>query len=188
MPHDLRKYAVHEAGHCLFNYVNGCRLVSVSVSPDGMNNVTLINHPIFKRLHQISYTHILMKKWVGGLLAGPAAEMYLDNGLWKELPSFLEDDICLAMQSMKSRGWSPPNGCTPGQFFKDYGCTSGQFFKDWGSWARCFTISRWREISLLADELERKLKLSGVECAKFLESIWPEPLPPGVLPWQEHKS
>ena len=177
MPHDLRKYAVHEAGHCLFNYVNGCRLVSVSVSPDGMNNVTLINHPIFKRLHQISYTHILMKKWVGGLLAGPAAEMYLDNGLWKELPHFLEDDVKVAMQSMQSRRWSPPNGYTCDQFFKEH-----------GAWVRAFVISRWREISLLADELERKLQLSGAVCAKFLEEIWPEPLPAGVLRHWEHKS
>ena len=175
MPHDLRKYAVHESSHAIFHWVNSGRLISVTISRDGLNNTTLLNHPVFKVLHKISFDHAALKSWVTGLLAGVAGEMHLTNELWQEVPTFLEDDIRLAMQAMKSRGWIPP-----------IGYTCNQFFKNFGYWARVFTVSRWPEIMLLADLLESKLQLSGKDCARFLEEIWPESLPAGILPWDQH--
>ncbi len=177
---DFLSTCIHESAHFCKNWFDGSILRSVEVLPDG-EGTTITNHPIMKCLHKISWRHSVVKSFVSGILVGIASERYAkgklaDNNL-NEYHKFHADiDLHLAKNFMKSCGWKKPS--------IDY--DDNEFYRDFSQDAKLFSIIWRKEIKLFADELLKRRFISGYDAVRFLEKIWPKPLPEKAQPCHKH--
>jgi len=176
MKDEFQLTARHESGHFCAFWHEGGRIRSTEIMSNG-EGTTITSHPVWKLLSNNSWKHPVMRSWVMCATAGIAAELYFMCKLsCKKIPAFLHGDLEIAWRYMESNGWEPPNSYGYDDFFWDYGKGAKEFAVMWRP-----------QIKLFADELSEKKFISGRDGSKFLESIWPEKLPKGVLRFWEHK-
>lgn len=169
------KTTIHEAGHAIRGWYSGARISKIWIS--GEDGETVMNHPIMRTLHKISWPHPLLKDFVDCMLAGISACLYEDCNIasGKKPDNSDTDDIEVAMHTLKNSGWESDI------------CTEDGFYAAMSMSSKIFVISHAREIRLLASELMKKKEMSGFECVRYIESIWKGPLPEKALRYWEHK-
>lgn len=172
----LHRFAIHEAGHCVAYYLARSRISYCEISRE--DGTTVVNHPLMRHLHKIRWPHAILKSFVDCALAGHAANLYDDcNVKSHSRPADSDsDDVAIAMSMMKTCGWIPPTT----------GYSEADFFRNFSSGAKILCTGNWSKVQALANELEKKKKMSGQAVARLLETKF-DPLPTGVLRWWKHK-
>lgn len=179
MNDDLKITAIHESGHCVKAFIDGCRLGDISIESgfwgEGEGE-TRITHPFYKRLHLIkSHQDLTLQSYINCLLAGPAAEMRATKN--KTISPACREDLETAERILGAYGWRSKKA--------QYSPT--EFFEEAGRAARWFASCYFSIIEPLADELVLKRKMSGRESVRFLHKIWPVDLPSGSLAYRKHR-